>query len=208
MASLDPGGGQAPGLRAVWRGPALYAPTLRHMVRWYAVTMVAVVAPAAAAALALGAALRRTRPQRSTAARALLWTALLALGFAGTPLASLAAGEFIFTWPAAVFAAYQMAVLAAAQAKEGGRRTRWRSRLAAAALVAVCLAYGYLCRRFGVMMGYGFLFGLVPAFPAAALVAWRMKVRPGAWSDAAWTAGVFSAYFWASAAFTVWRTHG
>ena len=208
LASLDPGGRQAPGLRAVWRGPALYAPTLRQMVRWYAVTMAAVVAPAAAAALALGAALRRRRPQRSTAARALLWTALLALGFAGTPLASLAAGEFIFTWPAAVFAAYQMAALAAAQATEGGRRTRWRSRLAAAALVAVCLAYGYLCRRLGVMMGYGFLFGLLPAFPAAALAAWRMKVRPGAWSDAAWTVGAFSAYFWASAAFTVWRTHG
>ncbi|HUU92142.1 MAG TPA: hypothetical protein VM238_13145, partial [Phycisphaerae bacterium] len=151
-------------------------------------------------------------PDRALArARATFAAAAFLLGAGGTVVASRAAGEFVFTWPVALFVAFQATALVAAGARYGGgsemKRARWHSRAAIVGLAVLCGVYAYLCRELAIMMGYGFLAGLVPAFPVAALAAWRMRVRQRAWADLLWTAVSFSAYFWASAAFTVWKTH-
>ena len=196
----------------VWSGRALYAPTLAHMRRWFAFSMLGVLAPSAALALLAWLAARRKRPDRALArARATFAAAAFLLGAGGTVVASRAAGEFVFTWPVALFVAFQATALVAAGARYGGgsemKRARWHSRAAIVGLAVLCGVYAYLCRELAIMMGYGFLAGLVPAFPVAALAAWRMRVRQRAWADLLWTAVSFSAYFWASAAFTVWKTH-
>jgi outer membrane protein assembly factor BamB len=214
LARARPAGQATAGVprRDVWRGRALYAPTWRHLTTWFLYTLAAVLGPAAALALVVLLLVRDEEPaRRQRAARLAFAATAVALGAAGTWVLSRAAGAFIFTWPAVVFVVYHATALAAAGGQRGrtseARRRRWAARGAIGGLALVCLAYAWLCRHFGVMMGYGFLAGLVPAFPAAAVAAWRMERRPHPARDLAWTLVAFAAWFWASAAFTVWKTH-
>jgi len=210
-ASLARQPGRAPE-RSVWSGRALYAPTVALMRRWFGWSMVGVMVPAAAVALVVWAVARRRGRDRALGwARAAFAVTGFLFGVGGTVLFSRLAGEFVFTWPAALFAAFQATAFVAAGARYGGgspmKRARWRSRAAILGLAALCGGYACLCRELGVMMGYGFLAGMIPAFPVSALAGWRMRVRRRVWADLVWTGVAFSAYFWASAAFTVWKTH-
>jgi len=195
-----------------WRGPALYAPTWRHMGAWFTFSLLAVMLPAAALAAAVMVLLpREEADHRRSLGRVVFAAAAVVLGAAGPWVLGRAAGEFVFTWPAALFVLYHATVLASASAPggrtAGARRRRWIARSAIAGFALVSLAYAWLCRGLGVMMGYGFLAGLVPALPVELVAAWRMTRRPHPTRDAAWTFVAFAAYFWASAALTVWKTH-
>ncbi len=198
--------------RSLWGGRALYAPTWDHMRAWFGYSLLAVLGPAAALAGAILLLVPTGDPgPRRRLGLVVFAAAAVALGAAGPWVLSRAAGEFVFTWPAVLFVLYHATVLTAAGSARGpaaeARRARWLARGAIAGLVGLSLVYAWLCRRLGVTMGLGFVAAMPLAFPAMALAGWRMVRRPHPARDAAWTAVAFAAWFWISAAFTIWKTH-
>ncbi len=171
-------------------GRALYAPSLRLMARWYAWNIGLFVLSALA-----GWGASRLRGGR-LASRAVFWGGAFALGSAGTLLTD----PLVFTWPASLFVPFQLLVLAAV------RGARWLVRGGMAGFAGLCFGYYHLCRSLFLVMGYGFLAGLVPAFPAAVWAARGMTDEKGPWREAARTLLSFSVYFWASALFIAWKT--
>ena len=189
---------------------SLYAPTLGDAARWYAWCVVGVLVPSALAAFLLGAAARR-RAGWAWATRALAFgVCAFLIGAGGTIGFSLWAGRFVFTWPVSLFVGYQAVVWGAAAARRGGGRwARWLVRGSVVGFLALCAGYVALCggeHLPNIPVGYGFLVGVLPAFPVAALAARRLAARAGALSAGWWVFLSFSLYYWASAVFTVWRT--
>jgi len=166
-----------------WARPALSVPTWDDLVHWYVGCIILL-----GAALAVGA---------STGRFAVALALLFALGGAGMPLWHTQTGAFVFTWPLCLFAALQAALLACVRG-----RSAWRGRAAILALLGVCGAYYVACTAWFIVAGYGFLTGLLPgvvfAWPVAA---WRRRWAPFLLSPLA-----FTAFFWASAAFIMWKT--
>ena len=77
-----------------------------------------------------------------------LWlAAAFVLGLAGTTALSMWRGEFVFTWPLALFVVYQVAVDHLRIGRRGEpRRVQWRSRFLLLVFVGVCAGYFLLCR--------------------------------------------------------------
>ena len=195
-------------LSAAWTGAALYAPTLTDFLKWYGWCLAAAFLPAAVLGLVAHASCLRCCPGRSVAARCVVGGVVLLLsGALGTVALTWATKVFVFTWPCSLYAAlHGLTVAAATAATARSRRGRWLVRVALVAFAGLCYGYYVLCRSLFVVMGYGFLTGLLPGFPVAWLAARRMASRPGPWRDLLWPAASFTFYFWASAFFTVWRT--
>jgi len=195
------------GLAEIRKGHPLDDPKVGHVLRWYGYCMVVVLgASSVLALLAYFVAARRGPLRALLAGRVAFHCAVFLLGAAGTYVLSKLTGEFIFTWPAAIFAAYQTMLILAVQAKHRGKRAQWGSRAFVLAFLGLCYGYFRLCESLNLPMGFGFLVGILPAFPVAMLAAWRVSVRKRLLSDLLWAAVSFSAYFWASGLFTVWKT--
>jgi len=197
----------------LWRGRALYAPTWRRLGDWFTLTLLAVMLPAAAVAAVVVLLLPRDATvQRRRLGRTVFALAAVVLGAAGPWVLGRAAERFVFTWPAALFVLYHATVLVSAGAPRGSdraaRRRRWIARGAVAGFALAALAYAWACRSLGALMGYGFLAGLVPAVPVELMAAWRMGRRPHLLRDLGWTLAALAAWFWLSAAFIIWKTHG
>jgi len=191
-----------------WQGPAFYAPTLGDMLRWYGLCLVPIFASAAGLALVVRFLADRARARFPLSAwRRVFYVLLFSLGAIGTFSLSLVQRRLVFTWPVSLFAAYHATLMVAAWARrKGGRRAAWTARGAGLAFASLCYLYYYVCRGLFVVAGFGFLVGLLPAFPVAAWVAWRIVSKRRLLPELLWSAASFSVYFWASALFTVWRT--
>jgi len=188
-------------LEQAWRGPPLYAPSRGDMLRWYGFCMAGVFAVAKLLSWLVRVVVRRAGCERTIFAGA-----AFVFGAAGTLAFSAATRQFTFTWPAAVFVAFQAVLIAANRARRGGVRAQWGVRGALVGFVGLCLVYAWLCRSVFVPMGYGFLAGLLPALPVAVLAARRIGPRSRPLADLCWGAASFTVYFWASALVTMWRT--
>ena len=188
-------------LSASW----VYAPTLRDVLRWYLFCLGAVFAVSVLPALAVLWGLRRVLPAHAA------WAARVAFGlmvaFAGVIAPRIfGMDRSTFAWPAALFVAFQCAVVAGAWARGRGAGARWAARAALLAFAGICWGYVGLCRNLYIPMGYGFLTGILPALPIAWLAARHMTTRNRLLGDLVWTIAGFSVYFWASGLFTVWKT--
>jgi hypothetical protein len=138
----------------------------------------------------------------------LFWALAFILGAVSMTPLSVVKGEFVFTWPASLFVAFQATVH---QVHMGGQQPlgeagSWRSRGVALAFVVVCFSYYILCRRLSLAFEWVFLSGFVAAIPVALAGRWltRRSGRPillGIMS----TALEFSAYYWGSVAWLWWK---
>ncbi len=186
------------------------APEFRDLARWFAVCLVVLIAAATATLPA------RRLNRRSTTPVFLIVCFLF--GLVATPVAGRFAGEFTFTWPLALFAMYQFAVVAALRAKQATHSPSsslahhsshfslltspvTHARLAALALIGVCIGYYLLCRRLSLGMEWTYLVGLLPAWPLAVLAARELLAddHPIFWIG--WNILAFTFYFGSSAAF-------
>jgi len=202
---------QAGVLAAMWSryeatctGASLYAPALRDLARWYAVCMLGVFAPAVVLA-----GLARVVLQRARGGRVVFCVSAFAIGLAGTVAFSAMAGEFVFTWPAALFVAYQAVLCGVAWARVRGGTAPWLARAMVVLFLGVCVGYVALCANQhmpNIPVGYGFLVGILPAFPVAVVAARRVVGRDRPVADLLWAAASFTVYFWTSGQFTMWKT--
>jgi hypothetical protein len=142
-------------------------------------------------------------------AAAVFYIGLMIFGIAATPLGNWLSGQFVFTWPVALMAVHQIALMSIYLTKqEEGKSKTWLGVLGAAFLVFACLVYYDLTRRLSLGAAWYFLPTFLAAWPLAVPAARRI-VRPASlWGDMLWLLAVFSLYFWTSAGLMLWRTAG
>lgn len=178
-------------------------PDRRELHLWHTVTLLGVFLPAAIAGAAAFAVARR-RPQAT--AQAVFWTSCFVLGIIATPLANRMSATFVFTWPACLFVAQQVALTALLVRPESGSRLAWLGRWAAVAgFFAVAFGYFHICRRLGMATQWVFLLGFVPSWPIALPAAALVARRPRLLRDAPLAVAGFALLFWSSVAYMSWR---
>lgn len=196
---------EAPPARSAPMAAWVYAPTLRDVLRWYLFCLWAVLGFSVVPALVVWWGMRLTWPAYAALAARGQFALMAVLAGIFAP-EILGMGSAVFAWPAALFIAFQGAVVAAVWSRDRGGWSRWGGRVALLAFAAMCWGYLWLCRSLYIPMGYGFLTGILPALPVAWLAARHMARGNRLIGDLAWTLAAFSVYFWASGIFTVWKT--
>jgi outer membrane protein assembly factor BamB len=180
-------------------------PDRGETLRWYGVCL-GVLGSAAVLALFVWAAVRFAGWAGWLAARIVFWAALIVLSVAATLVGNRLGGEFVFTWPVALFAVQQLVlagVLWSRRHREQ-RRARWLPIASALVLLMACLVYYDLCRRCDLAMMWLFLVGLVPCWPLAVPAAYQFATAIRPFRDMLWAVLTFSAYYWVSAAYAIW----
>jgi hypothetical protein len=137
------------------------------------------------------------------------WLMALVAGLAGSVLIGHSGGDYVFTWPLAVWALFALAVNQSWLARGTALRSwpRIRSYVLGLAFLAGCGLYFHFCRWLGMAIEWGFLTGFAGALPAAlvaAEIAQRTRPRFSAAEAAAHLAS-FSLYYWCSVGLMVWR---
>ncbi|MBS0206652.1 MAG: PQQ-binding-like beta-propeller repeat protein [Planctomycetes bacterium] len=140
--------------------------------------------------------------------KTVFWLTIVVVGAIGSPLLNRWQSEYVFLWPMVLWAALQLTLLSTVWAERQPNRNgaRWISRLAGVTFFAVSGLYFHLCRRLGLSIEWGYLSGLLPAFPFVALAAWE-HLRPSRfrrWLDPLCAIGSFTAYFSSVAVFIKW----
>jgi len=135
------------------------------------------------------------------------WSLTVLLGAIGTTALSEWTGDFVFTWPACLFAAFQATVYQNAwSSKSPGRWGSLRSYGTAAVFLLICIAYFLICRRLSLVFEWTFLTGFPAALPVLLAGArWRFSAWRGAIWAAATTALAFAVYYWSSLLLLAWR---
>ena len=144
--------------------------------------------------------------------KSVFWLTVVLVGAIGSPLLNQWQSEYVFLWPIVLWAALQLTLLSTvwAERQANRNRARWVSRLAGVIFFGVSGLYFHLCRRLGLSIEWGFLSGLLPAFPFVAMTAWEQH-RPSRfrrWLDPLCAIGSFTAYFWSVAVFIKWWLRG
>jgi outer membrane protein assembly factor BamB len=180
------------------------APTRGELTLWYLFGLVS-LGTAAALTWLFSAIVGSHRLRR--ACPGLFWSTTFLVGLFGSSLFSHLCGTLVFTWPASLFAAFQLTLLAIVPraGQPSTKTSRWISRLAVLVFVALCGGYYELCKRVGLVTGWGFLFGFLPGFPFAVVIARIQVRRASVWRQAVMTLAAFSVYFWGSGLFTLWK---
>ena len=144
---------------------------------------------------------------RSRTADVLFWLLLLAAGLLGSPLLHRLQAAYIFTWPLALWAAFELTLLCSFAGSNSPfwSRARALSYITGLGFLALCGLYFHLCRGLGLAIEWTFLTGFSWSFPLAALAAWlpsRRLKRSFALETVGWVAS-FSLYYWSSVLFVV-----
>lgn len=129
------------------------------------------------------------------------WLLAFVLGALGTTFISRWRDDFVFTWPVAIFVAFQAVVTELRLGKQDESYATWRSVLAAAFFVGSCVVYFLLCRRLSLVFEWAFLCGFPAALPFALAGAFCFRDRRWriGW-EFLMTALAFSGFYWFSAA--------
>jgi hypothetical protein len=193
-------------------------PEAKEFLNWYACSLGAIgLASLASGAVKCAAWLRRRKtspadkspfvPPRSRLADAIFWLFVFVAGVSGSPLLHHLQSTYIFTWPLALWAAFELTLIVSfVGSKEPfWSRARGLSYLVGLAFLALCDLYFHLCRSLGLAIEWTFLTGFGWTFPLAAFAAWLSLRRwrcQFAIETAAWVAS-FSLYYWSSVLFVV-----
>jgi hypothetical protein len=173
-------------------------PTKQELKQWYLASILGVFAPAAiVATLCYGWLRLRKSNSAASIARMVFAGVWFVAGIAGMPWLNRLGYEFIFTWPASLFIAWQMSLGAAlwARRQPDPKRARRLARLAGVAFLAVAFAYFHLCWKLGMAIEWVFLIGLPLSSPATAGVAYQLDRRTGLLSGLFWIFASFSLYY-------------
>jgi len=190
-----------PGFFDRHRTEAYFAPTALELVEWFCVSLLGVILPVAGVALIFG--------KRDSFGWLLGGGAAIA-GAVACPIFTASFERLMFTWPLTIHAVY-FAVVQAGVAALGtdSKRAGWIARGGLLGLIAGCLIYYRLCEYYFIVMGWGFLAGLLPALPFTLLALRKMAKGTKTGSRPAliaiWIAS-YAVFYWSAAAFILWRT--
>ena len=182
-------------------------PTGRELGVWYGASLVGVLGVAAALGALAYVVMRMLRPAGARPlSRVVFWAALFPLGVAATPVFNGLGEEFVFTWPAGLFAAHQITLIAVfgSHRPDRGRGSWWAPAAAGLGLLAACLGYFHLCRVLGLAMEWVFLLGFLPSWPVAIPAALRLCRNRRLLEDLLWAFLSFSLYYWACGGYLTW----
>ena len=185
---------------------AFDVPCLRWLQIWYVASLIGVLGVAGLLTFLVRVCAGQRMPHARM--RRLFWTLAFLLGAVATTPLSLWRNEFVFTWPVALFVAFQATVyqIGMDKTQQADRWQSWRSRAVALGFVGVCLAYFLICRRLSLVTEWVFLAGFLPALPFLLLSGRlaRRHAKPIFW-EVLLTALAFSAYYWGSTALLFFR---
>ena len=150
-------------------------------------------------------------PQRRRRARRVaFWAAAFVAGLAGSPIFNRFYDEYIFTWPASLFVAFQTTLIVISwtegQPEPNRKKCRRVSRLTGILFLAVCAGYVLLCRKLSAPHEWVFLIGFLPAAPLAVPAARCFLDQSRPLREYTWAVVAFSLYFWACGGFLIWKT--
>ena len=178
-------------------------PELGQFALWYAWCLALLCATAA---LVFGTAAATNMPRKWS--HFLFWSVVLLAGAAGSAVLHRLQDLYVFTWPLALWAGFQLAVNFSWSSR-GTPLVSWpraRSYLAGLGFLALCALYFHLCRWLGLAIEWSFLTGFAGALPAAILAAWlASKHRPRTLLPAIVHLASFSLYYWTCIGFIAWR---
>lgn len=176
-------------------------PSESEHLRWFLSSLVCAFLPAMFLAAAFS---RLTKGDRS---RRLLWRArivcvlAMTLGIAATPLLNQTMGAYYFTWPAALFALLQLAVIETSSAES--KLSRLWALAWLGGLVLAGSGYYFLCLRLGLAHEPMFLTGFIVAATPAWLAARAVHGNRSAMLACGWGLLAFAAYYAGCIAVTV-----
>ncbi len=183
------------------RSDAYFAPTPGELTEWFGISIVGVILPV----IALGFIARK-----SISPDWILGGGTAVIALAACPIFTDYFGRLMFTWPVTVHAIFFGVVQACLKAStSNSKKADWIARSALLGMIAGSLAYHDLCQRNFMVMGWGFLVGILPTLPFAVISLTALKKRRESDSTllmfALWTIS-FSVFYWSAAAFILWRT--
>jgi outer membrane protein assembly factor BamB len=184
-------------------------PDGKELLRWFWYCLGAIFASAILAASLYGIVKIRFRESADGFGRMAFCLGMLCFGIIATPLCNRFSSHFVFTWPVALFAAQQIALLGLCRSNRnaaGGRS--WHGIIYTVFFVFLCLLYYDLTRRLCLGAAWYFLPTFLAAWPLA-VPATRKKLPPkNFWADLLWLPPAFAIFYWASAGLMLWRaTH-
>ena len=184
------------------------APRREELTHWYFFSLVGVLGCSFLIAF-LWQFLARPIPRNATGLwnGTTFWLVAFLGGIAGTAVFSHWRDTLIFTWPVSLFAAFQILVISItwAERQTEKRNPRWLARLTSVLFLGICLGYYELCKRVGVIIGWGFLIGFLPGWPLAALAAKCQLKQSKMGVQMLLNCAAFTAYFWGAGLFTMWK---
>ncbi|HEX4796492.1 MAG TPA: PQQ-binding-like beta-propeller repeat protein [Humisphaera sp.] len=152
-------------------------------------------------------AVHAAHPSRSIA-NFVFFSAVIVFGVITTPLVNARWSQFVFTWPLALIAVHQIALMAVTWSRHR-RQTKHADLvgiIGASLLVLCCVFYFKLTRQLNLAPAWYFLVLLPAAWPLAVPLARRL-CRPGKLtSDILWMFAIFTIYFWAAGGVMIVRT--
>lgn len=139
-------------------------PSNRWLAEWFAVSLVILLASGLVGVFAW---LLLKERLGTSGSHWLFWTLAFVLGALGTTVLSSWRGDFVFTWPVALFVAFQAVVseLRLKKLSPADCAPAWRSWLAALLFILSCAAYFLVCRRLSLVFEWTFLCGFGAALP-------------------------------------------
>ncbi len=190
-----------PGVLDRHRSEAYFAPTVRDLNGWYWLSLLGVVLPITG----LGILIRRT-----VSLSLFLGVGTVIGGLVACPFYTAQFERLVFTWPVAVHAVYFGVVQGCSSALgSDSRRAGWLARGTLVVLSGTCFAYHALCRSHFIVMGWGFLIGILPALPITLILIRAMEPLTRSMSAAplivSWMLS-YSVFYWSAAMFIHLRT--
>jgi hypothetical protein len=178
----------------------------REMLLWFAVCVL-IFAAAALATEGGRWAVRRGLNRQMPRTLPCLGLAFV-VSLLGPNLLSATFDTCLFTWPAALYAAFHATVWVGwwAQWQDKSSRAGWLARLTLLLFLLVNYAFFELCRAVGMFVAWSFLVGFLPCLPFTLLAVRAEWKNQRSWLIAAWTLLAFATFFWSVQGFLVWKT--
>ncbi|HZN34180.1 MAG TPA: PQQ-binding-like beta-propeller repeat protein [Pirellulaceae bacterium] len=206
LSVLDAAGGARFNPGVLLGGERDYPATLPQTTdfgRWYAWCSAALLCCLLASGVCLWLA-----PKKRAWIDAAFWTAILLCGLAGSAVLNRVQPLYVFTWPLALWAAFQLTI-SRSWSVRNSPLVSWRrgsSYAVGLAFLGLGGLYFHLCRRLGLAIEWGFLAGFLGALPFSVLAAALAGAERRKWLlEASALFASFAAYYWSCVLFLWWR---
>jgi outer membrane protein assembly factor BamB len=189
------------------RDAAFDLPDVAELRAWYWICIGTIFVSALTAAIVYGMLKIFSSESDRGFSIAAFYLGLIIFGILATPLSNRFSNQFLFTWPVALFAAHQIALMSIYRTKQlEGQTSAWLSVTGAIFFVFACLLYYDLTRRLSLGSAWYFLPTFLAAWPLSVPAARKTIRGASIWGNIIWFSLAFSLYYWTSAWLMILRS--